>query len=160
MPLLYHAYVYLEFLILACTIYILAPAALKQDCPLNSNFRLQSILRAGPYAFKAQNTFRTILSLSRRVRYVYIHGTYTFAPAARYALARIAFYPEQGKITHWFQEYGDRTYVFAKSPVVLEKECQSDTNSIIQQVSYNERPKHDPFHIAHMRQKEGYHKDQ
>ena len=27
MPLLYHAYVYLEFLILACTIYILAPAA-------------------------------------------------------------------------------------------------------------------------------------
>ena len=26
MPLLYHAYVYLEFLILACTIYILAPA--------------------------------------------------------------------------------------------------------------------------------------
>ena len=28
MPLLYHAYVYLEFLILACTIYILAPAIL------------------------------------------------------------------------------------------------------------------------------------
>ena len=27
MPLLYHAYVYLEFLILACTIYILAPAS-------------------------------------------------------------------------------------------------------------------------------------
>lgn len=26
MPLLYHAYVYLEFLILACTIYILAPS--------------------------------------------------------------------------------------------------------------------------------------
>jgi len=25
MPLLYHAYVYLEFLILVCTIYILAP---------------------------------------------------------------------------------------------------------------------------------------
>ena len=28
MPLLYHAYVYLEFLILACTIYILAPMVL------------------------------------------------------------------------------------------------------------------------------------
>ena len=28
MSLLYHAYVYLEFLILACTIYILAPDAL------------------------------------------------------------------------------------------------------------------------------------
>ena len=27
MPLLYHAYVYLEFLILACTIYILAPTS-------------------------------------------------------------------------------------------------------------------------------------
>ena len=32
MPLLYHAYVYLEFLILACTIYILAPKCLiKKD---------------------------------------------------------------------------------------------------------------------------------
>ena len=30
MPLLYHAYVYLEFLILACTIYIRAPELLKQ----------------------------------------------------------------------------------------------------------------------------------
>jgi len=30
MPLLYHAYVYLEFLILACTIYILAPEARKE----------------------------------------------------------------------------------------------------------------------------------
>ena len=29
MPLLYHAYVYLEFLILACTIYILAPCGAK-----------------------------------------------------------------------------------------------------------------------------------
>ena len=29
MSLLYHAYVYLEFLILACTIYILAPVGVK-----------------------------------------------------------------------------------------------------------------------------------
>ena len=31
MSLLYHAYVYLEFLILACTIYILAPEELRQS---------------------------------------------------------------------------------------------------------------------------------
>ena len=31
MPLLYHAYVYLEFLILACTIYILAPDLAQAD---------------------------------------------------------------------------------------------------------------------------------
>ena len=31
MPLLYHAYVYLEFLILACTIYILAPDCGKDE---------------------------------------------------------------------------------------------------------------------------------
>ena len=30
MSLLYHAYVYLEFLILACTIYILAPDDIKE----------------------------------------------------------------------------------------------------------------------------------
>lgn len=34
MPLLYHAYVYLEFLILACTIYILAPDAVDIDLKL------------------------------------------------------------------------------------------------------------------------------
>lgn len=32
MPLLYHAYVYLEFLILACTIYILAPRVFTAKC--------------------------------------------------------------------------------------------------------------------------------
>ena len=31
MSLLYHAYVYLEFLILACTIYILAPSNVKRE---------------------------------------------------------------------------------------------------------------------------------
>ena len=31
MFLLYHAYVYLEFLILACTIYILAPVVLNEN---------------------------------------------------------------------------------------------------------------------------------
>lgn len=31
MSLLYHAYVYLEFLILACTIYILAPICFKEN---------------------------------------------------------------------------------------------------------------------------------
>ena len=31
MPLLYHAYVYLEFLIFACTIYILAPPGTEDE---------------------------------------------------------------------------------------------------------------------------------
>ena len=35
MFLLYHAYVYLEFLILACTIYILAPNDIKMEMILN-----------------------------------------------------------------------------------------------------------------------------
>ena len=35
MPLLYHAYVYLEFLILACTIYILAPALVHRIDEIN-----------------------------------------------------------------------------------------------------------------------------
>ena len=36
MPLLYHAYVYLEFLILACTIYILAPERLNMAIEVGS----------------------------------------------------------------------------------------------------------------------------
>ena len=42
MPLLYHAYVYLEFLILACTIYILAPLNFIMAYPLQ-------ILVVGPF---------------------------------------------------------------------------------------------------------------
>ena len=38
MPLLYHAYVYLEFLILACTIYILAPLASARPSSLPLKF--------------------------------------------------------------------------------------------------------------------------
>ena len=40
MPLLYHAYVYLEFLILACTIYILAPNATR--CATETGLRLNT----------------------------------------------------------------------------------------------------------------------
>ena len=43
MPLLYHAYVYLEFLILACTIYILAPYNQALQAEYNQNFELASI---------------------------------------------------------------------------------------------------------------------
>ena len=38
MPLLYHAYVYLEFLILACTIYILAPLSIVVDTETGVNY--------------------------------------------------------------------------------------------------------------------------
>ena len=92
------------------------------------------------------------------IRYVYIHRANTFAPAAGDTLVRVARYPEQGEIAHRFHEYGDGTYVLTKSPAVLEKKCQSDPSRIIEQVSDNERPEHDPFQIAHMGQKEGGHK--
>ena len=39
MPLLYHAYVYLEFLILACTIYILAPGMTVSRKKSGNNIR-------------------------------------------------------------------------------------------------------------------------
>ena len=39
MPLLYHAYVYLEFLILACTIYILAPDIEDGESVMTAEYR-------------------------------------------------------------------------------------------------------------------------
>ena len=39
MPLLYHDYVYLEFLILGCTIYILAPVYIVVDMELKGLIR-------------------------------------------------------------------------------------------------------------------------
>ena len=48
MSLLYHAYVYLEFLILACTIYILAPALQSLDAVKNG--RVYPIMLSEMYA--------------------------------------------------------------------------------------------------------------
>ena len=45
MPLLYHAYVYLEFLILACTIYILAPSFLPQGLIQSVPFYVSDVHR-------------------------------------------------------------------------------------------------------------------
>ena len=49
MFLLYHAYVYLEFLILACTIYILAPERARMQVVLgylNGNKKINSVIAA------------------------------------------------------------------------------------------------------------------
>ena len=43
MLLLYHAYVYLEFLILACTIYILAPQQVDTEVEVHTQFITSSI---------------------------------------------------------------------------------------------------------------------
>ena len=53
MPLLYHAYVYLEFLILACTIYILAPNGVAKIC---RHLNKQHILRPAAYAAERGET--------------------------------------------------------------------------------------------------------
>ena len=46
MPLLYHAYVYLEFLILACTIYILAPYVSEHNAGMKvSNLYISQVKR-------------------------------------------------------------------------------------------------------------------
>ena len=49
MPLLYHAYVYLEFLILACTIYILAPLLMQRviEIPEILNLSDVNVARVG-----------------------------------------------------------------------------------------------------------------
>jgi hypothetical protein len=43
MSLLYHAYVYLEFLILACTIYILAPEISRRRFDHTPNFTVNDV---------------------------------------------------------------------------------------------------------------------
>ena len=49
MPLLYHAYVYLEFLILACTIYILAPRDVTVKLNVQNN---SEIFKSISYRYK------------------------------------------------------------------------------------------------------------
>ena len=67
----------------------------------------------------------------------------------------MTFDAHQGKIGHGFQKYGDGAYVFTKGAVILQRESQYNTNCVIQAVSCQECPEHDPCHIVHMCQEQG-----
>ena len=72
MPLLYHAYMYLEFLILACTIYILAP----EDGKLSSLPDIEEIEEeeyyygSEPVTLASQNE----MGVSEQIMYVILEG--------------------------------------------------------------------------------------
>lgn len=59
MPLLYHAYVYLEFLILACTIYILAPT--------DSGIRTIPMTNEVKSAFQKQRQINFMMGIDRNI---------------------------------------------------------------------------------------------
>ncbi len=112
------------------------------------------ILRTVPDAFHTKDTFRAVFPLSGIIGHVYIHRTYLFAFAAGNALLLIAFHPKQRKVTHRFQEYCDRTNVFAECPVILKGKRQGNPDSVICHVSDNKSPEHDPFDISGSDQKQ------
>ena len=55
---------------------------------------------------------------------------------------------------HRLKEDGDRAHVLAERTVVLEGECQRDSNQAVGCVAYDERPEHDSFDVADVRQEE------
>ena len=71
----------------------------------------------------AQNTLRSVLSFPRVVRYINIHRADLFSFPAGYTFICIAFYPQQGEITHGLEKYRDRTNILTECPVVFEQEC-------------------------------------
>lgn len=82
------------------------------------------------------------------------HTRLHFAFSAGNTFAFVTRYPQQWKITHRLQKHRDGTDIFAECTVVLKSKCKEYPNGIIEQIANNKRPEHDPFPVAHIRQKQ------
>ena len=77
-----------------------------------------------------------------------------FAFSTGNAFLLVAFHAKQSKIAHRLQKNCNRTDVFAESPVILESKCKDDPCRIIQNVSKDKCPEHDPLNVPHMCKKQ------
>ena len=121
---------------------------------------LKCFFRTGLDTFHTEDALGSIFTAAGIVRNVHIHRADSFAFAAGDAFCFVAFDPHKSVKAHGFQKNGNRTDIFAESAVIFEGISQYDADCIIQDVADDECPKHDPFHISDMRQKECRDKDQ
>ena len=99
------------------------------------NRHLQRIFWTIFHTLKAKNTFCAILSFSRIICNINFHWTHFFTFTTRNTFTFITFDSEQRKITHRFQKYCDRTYVFAKCTIILKGKSQYYPNCIVYDIS-------------------------
>ena len=120
---------------------------------------LQRLFWTVLHTLQAEDTLRSIFSLSGIIRYIYLHRTHPLTLSAGDTFAFVTPYPQQGIITHRLQKHRDRADVFAERTVVLESKRERYADDVVEQIPDDKRPEHDPFHIASMRQKQGRHKN-
>ena len=89
-------------------------------------------------AFHAEYALRTVLSVSRIIRYIYVHGTYAPAFSALYASVLFALDAYQRIIAHWLKEHCYRAGVLAERPIVPECEGEDNTCNVVYNVPDNE----------------------
>ena len=89
-----------------------------------------------------------------------IHRAVFFALFAADTFIGVQFDMEEGKAAGWFQEDGDRTDIFAESPVVFADESQRNADNIIEKIADEKAVPHNSFNVFDMQQEKAADKNQ
>ena len=112
------------------------------------------MVRARFHAPHAENTFRCILLFAGIAWNFHIHRADPFALSAGNTSIFIHLDPDQRPIAHRLQKYGDWTHIFAKSSIISAYHGQCNTDCIIQKISNDEAPPHNPLDVLDTEYKE------
>lgn len=101
-----------------------------------------------------------VFALLGYVENLNIHRAVFFAFFAADTFVRIQFDMEKGKTAGRLQKDGDRTDIFAESPVVFADKSQCNANNIVYKIAEEKTVPHNLFNVLDMKQKKAADKNQ
>ena len=100
---------------------------------------MQRFCGAGPRAFVAEDTLRSVFPLAGFFVDLYVHGTDAQAFAAVDAFAFVTVDAQQRKIAHGLEKHRDGAQIFTECAVILEGKGQRDARDVIERISGEEQ---------------------
>ena len=121
---------------------------------------MQRFCGAGPRALVAEDALRSVFPFAGFFVDLHIHGADAQAFTAVDAFALVTVDAQQGEIAHGLEEYRDGAEIFSKCAVILEGKGQRDARDVIERISGEEQPEHDPLQMRDLHQEQTGHQCQ
>ena len=115
---------------------------------------MQRLRGTGLCALVAENTLRSVFPFAGFFVDLHIHGTDPQALSAVNAFALIAVDAQQREIAHGLEKNRDGTKILAERAVVLEHKSKRDSRDVIERVSGEEQPEHNPLQVCGLHQEQ------
>ena len=114
---------------------------------------MQRFCGAGLRAFVAEDALRPVFPFAGFFVDLHVHGADSETLPTMDALALIAVDAQKRKIAHGLEEYCDGTQIFTKCAVIFERKSKRDTRDVVERISGEEQPEHDPLQMRDLHQK-------